>query len=216
MIKYSMTIFYKKFSYRIYKRNTVIDYRGIGGIKLKRLGLVALLVVLTLIVTSTIVQADPWSAIVSGYAVTTNHHGEEVLIPPVPPLRARVGVLAENLYDPSSEAGVYEVRVDLRDPDGNVVDSDTVSWTQFSDATYKGKPIKGAWTGDLVPGVWVVGHYSVKAYFFDKYGKELAQMDDLTAMRATTVMVVPEVPIGTLTILLTMLASLAIFARKRF
>jgi len=178
---------------------------------MKKLGLMALLAVLTLIVTPTIVKADPWSAIDSGYAITTNHFGEEIVPPPVPPLRVKVGVLKE-IFD---SLGITEVRVDLRDPDGNVVDSDTVS--AFLDGTSPhGAPVKYAWTGPLEPATWVVGDYSVKAYFFAGAGKNLAHTEDLTAMRATTVMVVPEVPIGTLTILLTMLASLAIFARKRF
>lgn len=178
---------------------------------MKKLGLLALLVVLTLIATPAIVQADPWSAVDSGYAVTTNYHGVEVLPPPDPPLMAKVGVLTEKF----ESLGVYEVRVDLRDPDGNVVDSDTV--TSFSDGTSpKGAPIKYAWTDALAPATWMVGDYSVKAYFYAEDGKEIAHTEDLTAMRATTVMVVPEVPIGTLTTLLTMLAGLAIFARKRF
>jgi len=180
---------------------------------MKKLGLIALLAVLTLIVIPTIVQADPWSAIDSGYAITTNYFGQEVVPPLDPPLEAKVGVLTE-LFN---SLDVYEVRVDLRDPDDNVVDSATIAAAAFLDGTSpQGAPIKYAWTGPLEPATWVVGDYSVKAYFFAEDGKELANTEDLTAMRATTVMVVPEVPIGTLTILLTMLASLAIFARKRF
>jgi len=180
--------------------------------KLKKLGFMAVLIVLTLSFIPMIVRADPWSAIDSGYAVTTNHHGEDIDItkPIDPPLRAKVGFKDEN--------GVYEVRVDLRDPDGNVVDSDTVEWpADFDDGTSpKGADIEYAWTKDLEPNTgWVVGHYSVKAYFFSEDGKELANTEDLVAMKATTVMAVPEVPIGTITILITMLASLAIFARKR-
>jgi len=186
---------------------------------LKKLGLLALLVVLTLIIIPTIVQADPWSAIDSGYAITTNHFGEEIVPPPDPPLQVKVGVLAENFYDPIvNPTGVYEVRVDLRDPDDTVVATDTILLADFTfevGGSPQGADIYYAWTDDLVPATWVIGDYSVKAYFFAGTEKELAHTIDLTAMRATTVMVVPEVPIGTLTILLTMLAGLAIFARKR-
>jgi len=180
---------------------------------LRKLRFVLLAVVLALIAIPTIVQADPWSAIDSGYAITTNHFGEVIIPPPIPPLEAKVGILTE-LFD---SLDVYEVRVDLRDPDDNVVDSATIAAAAFSDGTSpKGAPIKYAWTGPLAPASWVVGDYSVKAYFFAEDGKELAQTEDLTAMRATTVMVVPEIPIGTVAILLTMLASLAIFTRKRY
>lgn len=176
---------------------------------------------MTLIVTPTIVHAGPWSAIDSGYAVESNYHGIEIIIPPPPTdLRARVGCLTENFYDPISGAGVYEVVVHLRDPDGDVVDSATVSWTDMVPGTSPhGAPIMWQWTSVdhyFAPATWEVGDYSIKAYFYDEHGKELKNEDDLTAMRATTVMVVPEVPIGTLIIMLTMLAGLAILARKRF
>lgn len=178
--------------------------------KLKKLGLVALLTVLTLSIIPMIVLADPWSALGSGYAVTTNHHGEDVMIPPDPPLQARVGFL--------DGLGVDSVRVDLRDPSDTVVASVTVTSFTFNDLPPGEDDYWDAWTapGALDPASWVVGHYSVKAYFFDDTGKELANVEDLTAMRATTVMTVPEVPIGTLTILIAMLAGLTIFARKRF
>lgn len=180
---------------------------------MKKLRPIALLAVLMLVVIPTIVQADPWSAIDSGYAITTNYHGVELDITSPPTnLKAKVGVLTEKFVS----LGISEVRVDLRDPDGNVVDTDTV--TLFSDGTSpKGAAIKWGETDPLAPTTWVVGDYSVKAYFYADADDvvEIAHTEDLVAMRATTVMVIPEVAIGTLTILLTMLASLAIFARKK-
>ena len=182
---------------------------------MKKLGLVALLVVLTLIATPTIVQADPWSAIDSGYAISTNHPGEEIDITQPFELKAKVGFLAS--------IDVDKVIVELRDPDDNVVDTAEVVAPWQTGWSKKGNEYKWNWTRPLDPAktgnIWVVGHYSVKAYFYAKAGqgwKNLANVEDRVSMRAFTVMTVPEVPIGTITILLTMLASLVIFARKKF
>jgi len=170
---------------------------------------------LALMAMSTVVQADPWSAIDSGYAVSTNYHGEETPVPPDPPLMARVGVLLENF------ALLDYVEVHLRDPSDDVVDIVVVPASAFVPGlSPKGADIMEAWSDPLEPeeGTWLIGHYSVKAYFYAVEGAaepELANCEDLEAMRATTVMTIPEVPIGTLTVLLAMIAGLAIFARKR-
>ena len=159
-----------------------------------------------------VVHADPWSAIDSGFAVTTNHHGEDIVPPPVPPLQAKVGLLLEYFAD------LDYVEVRLRDPDEDVVVTVIIDDTdpRWQDGTSPhGKPIKYAWTDDLVPAVWEIGHYSVKAYFVLIGEKDINTVEDLDAMRATTVMTVPEVPLGTLAVLLTMLASLGILARRK-
>jgi len=196
----------------------------IGGSKM-RFRIVTLLIVLTLMVTPVVVFADvpydagPWSAIDSGYAVTTNHHGEDVPIPPFPPLVAQVGLLAEHF------PGLLYVRVDLRDEDDGVVDSAYVYPEDFvADLSPQGEPIMYALTkitGDdddvLAPDTWEAPmHYSVKAYFFLEGGNiGPPEAVCLEAMRAVTVMTVPEVPLGTLTVLLTMLATLGFLARKK-
>lgn len=187
---------------------------------MKKIGLVAVLAVLTLIATTTIVQADPWSAVDSGYAVSTNYHGQEIdITSPPTDLFAKVGIRTSVL----AKFGLTldYVYVELRDPNGDVVDDDIVGdqpgeLNLSPPYSPKGNEIWYGETDHLAPSTWVIGDYSVKAYFYAPGGKEIANTDDLVAMRATTVMVVPEVPIGTLSILLTMLASLAIFARKKF
>jgi hypothetical protein len=186
---------------------------------------IALLIVLTLMVTPVVVLADvpyddgPWSAIDSGYAVTTNHHGEDVPIPPFPPLVAQVGLLA--VHFPYLEY----VRVDLRDEDENVVDSAYLYPGDFiaNEFSPQGEPIMYALTKEtgtddevLAPDTWEAPmHYSVKAHFFmdEEYGKPNPLVAE--AMRAVTVMTIPEVPLGTLTVLLTMLATLGFLARKK-
>jgi len=174
------------------------------------------LMALTLFIIPVIVLADPWSAINSGYGVTTNHHGEEIVPPGDPPLAAKVGLLTEKFLFENGTTRLINVTVDLRDPYENVVDTQTVYPEDFGPGTSpNGQDMNFTWTDPFEPDTWTVGHYSVKAYFYLKGGQGLANAEDLDAMRATTVMSVPEAPIGTLTILLTMIAGLAIFARKR-
>jgi len=112
---------------------------------MKKLGLVALLVVLTLIVTATIVQADPWSAVDSGYTVSTNYHGQEIdITSPPTDLFAKVGIRTSVL----DKFGLTldEVYVELRDPNGNVVDDYTVDSFTLSSSP-KGNPILYGETG---------------------------------------------------------------------
>ena len=182
-----------------------------------RLKLLALSAAVILVVLTVVVQAGPESAASSGWGVTTNYHGQEVLISVLitDPLEAQVLVGFPENWD-----ALYEVTVVLRDPDDEPVATITrpkneLDWQPGT--APNGRVLRTAWIGPLIPDTgWTVGHYSVKAYFYADDGTTLANDEDLSAMRATTQVVIPEAPIGTLTIIITMLASLAIFARKKF
>lgn len=153
------------------------------------------------------VLADPWSAIDSGFAVTTNHHGEDIIPPGDPPLRAKVGLLA------SEFPRLIRVEVELRDPDEVVVDTQVVLPGSFSPGTSPGgNPITVAWTDPFAPASWTIGHYSVKAYFYLTDARDLANAEDLDAMRAVTVMTVPELPTGTLGAVAALFAGLGIYS----
>jgi len=180
-----------------------------------RFKIIMLLGILALMSITIVVLADPWSAIDSGYGVSTNYHGEDTPVPPDPPLRAKVGVLLENF------AILDYVEVHLRDPDENVVDIVTISSSAFvSGLSPKGADIMWAWSDPLEPeeGTWLIGHYSVKAHLYAREGDvvyEIANCELLEAMRATTVMTIPEVSIGTLGVLLAMFTGLALLTRKK-
>jgi len=186
--------------------------------KLKKLGLVALLVVLMLIVTPTIVKADPWSALEgSGYAVTVEGFPLEEVYPG-DVIRAYAGTTY-----PEEEVE-YVVFLWLA-PDETVIsdphDSHDLSgfgpdpigmYTDF-DVRVASCEIT---VGTDIP--FIVGDWGVQAEFWGPDGKlkGTGSSTGIVKIRATSFYAVPEVPmIGTLTILLTMLASLAIFARKR-
>ena len=172
---------------------------------MKKFWLVALLVVFTLIVTPTIVQADPWSALGgSGYAVTTEPFPLEDVLVNVDEVTAKAGTTDDNVQ--------YVVFRWLA-PDGTVPHTDTVEYPDFDweyDPTYE-MDVKIA-RSTFIPTM--VDDWGVQVFFYGEGGH--LRGEAIIRIRATSFLVVPEVPIGTLTILLTMLASLAIFARKRF
>ena len=149
--------------------------------------------------------APRWDSIQSDYAVTTNRFGEDILVH-VDEVVAMAGTT-----DPLVTSVTFRFF-----PPG---EEEEPAWTEpVSDPNYvwdswKSIPFRrydsSAYTFDMV-GDWGI------QVFFNGTGGHLRHTTDIIRIRATTAMVVPEVPIGTLTILLTMLASLAIFARKRF
>jgi len=170
---------------------------------LKKLGLVALLVVLTLIVTPAIVRADPWSALGgSGYAVTTE---------PFPLEDVEVGVDEVVAKAGTTDSNVEYVVFRWLAPDETVISrpEDIVSVASETDPTY-GDILVARST--FVPNM--LGDWGVQVFFYGEGGH--LRGEAIIRIRATSFFVIPEVPIGTLTILLTMLAGIAIFARKRF
>lgn len=176
----------------------------------------ALIAILMLMVIPAVAQADSSSASGSGYSVTTNYQGIFVLPPPIPPLQAKVSVLTGEKFD-----SLWKIKIDLRDPSENVVDTVICLKTDlvwYDGTAPNGKPIKWAWIGPLepeAPYAWTVGDYSVKAYFYATDGNDIANILCLEAMRATTVMMVPEVPFGTIATLLAMFGALGVFALKK-
>jgi len=189
---------------------------------MKKLGLIALLAVLTLIVTSTVVQAQ-WSALNSGYAITTNYHGIDV------PLGESVTAWAGTTM-PDGPGSVVKVRFIWKDPDENVVwDPFDTTLDKYTTPAYPpGAPQEIIDWATNHPGidVWyatdeqtpaVYGDWGVQAEFWGPGGKlkGTGGSEGIIKIKATSFFNIPEA-ISTLTVLLTMLAGLAIFARKRF
>jgi len=188
--------------------------------------LVALTVVLMLVGITMAAQGGPDSAASSGWGVTTNHHGEDVLIGDLISGATDLRVKLLVADDPAHFGVFYRVTIHLRDENEEVVaemsyDKDDLSpWEDWT--APNGRAIKYAWTdpvdewdNPMEPDEWTLGHYSVKAFYYAIDGQSLGNDEDLEAMRATTQMVVPEAPTGTLAVLLAMFAGLALFAKKR-
>jgi len=61
-----------------------------------------------------------------------------------------------------------------------------------------------------------IGDWAVKAKFINSYGQTWASDNDSFPVRATSFHVIPEVPLGTIAIILTMFGAIGLFAiRKR-
>jgi len=187
------------------------------GRKVKLRSFLAVVLILSLLVLgSTLVQAQ-WSALDSGYAVTTDYHGVDV------PLGVEVTATAG-----TTNSGVKKVEFRWLDPYGNEVFG-LISVSVFGPYT----------TPNVPPGVpqeivdWALknpgidvyyaqntqsperaGDWAVQAIFYDSGGRGHGPFEDKVAIRATSFNVIPEAP-STIVILLGMFGALGVFALKK-
>jgi hypothetical protein len=189
-------------------------------------------IVTTIIVTSLLIIGSTnlahaqWSAISSGYGVTTDWHGQDA------PIGVSVTATAG-----TTDMSVDKVEFRWLDPEGNVeiAINVTVSDAYITPATPADPPdnwdlpdeIK-EWATDNpdIPVKYAqnfqtldeVGDWAVQAHFIDTdhNPKSLrGRNTDIIAIRATSFNVVPEVPYGTIAILLSMFGALGLFAIRR-
>jgi len=160
--------------------------------------LLALLVsALTFTISVGVTQA-PWASINSGYAIWTDPAHE---------------VLVENevtAFAATTNFGITEVKFYWMDPSGTKYGPFVVEREEASDTWKDGIHVlefENKYTPDTV------GEWAVQAFFYD--GSELEGSPPQEAIRAVSLTAVPEAPIGTVTIALSVLAVLALFARKR-
>jgi hypothetical protein len=154
------------------------------------------------IFSATSVAYAQWSAISSGYAVTTDYHGEEV------PLGALVTALAG-----TTDADIDNVTFLWKYPDENVVytEANVPVWSNGS--TYDGKLIYYA-TSSYTPDV--LGDWGVQALFIGEDGKTKADHDDVVMIKATSINTIPDLPVvGTAGALMTMLLGLSLLLHKK-
>jgi len=161
--------------------------------------------------------AAQWSAMSSGYAITTNWHGEEV------PIGESVTAWAG-----TNDSTVKKVEFEWKDPDENLIFNENV--TIFGPYTTpnvpSGAPQEIVDWADKYPGRTiyyatntqapdVIGDWGVKAIFHDS-GTIQGQDSTIVAMRATSFDVIPEIPIvGTAGATIAMLLGLGLFYRKK-
>ena len=158
-----------------------------------------------------------WTALSSGYAATTNWHGDPV------PIGESVTVWAG-----TTDTKVVEVLFRWRHPDDSVSAEVTVT----IDGPYTTPTVPAGvpqeitnWANDH-PGVSVyyasntqlpdeLGDWGVTAFFIGPGGTTKADIDETIAIRATSFEVVPEVAIvGTAGAAVAMLLGLGLFHRK--
>lgn len=142
------------------------------------------------------VGADFPPALSSGYAVTTDWHGE--LVPAGSPVNATA--YTTDLY-------VKKVEFIWKYP------NETVFWdvnvTVQPDGTYKGDIVY--WANNTQTISAPLGDWAVQTLFYDETGHIRGQDSDIVAIRASSFNVVPEVPFGTTATILVFFGALALY-----
>ena len=164
-------------------------------------------VIVALLILSSAVYA-PWTTLGTGYAITSNVHGIDIL--PGTPVTVTAGTLDPNV-----------VNVTFRwhePPDGNgpVRWEDTVEI--FTNNTF------GEWNNGTTAEIRyaenthhpdVLGDWGVQAFFRDSTGKDKANLTDVIKTKATSFNAVPDVPYGTIGAAAVMLIALGLFVIKK-
>ncbi|MEM1507721.1 MAG: hypothetical protein QXY73_04025 [Candidatus Bathyarchaeia archaeon] len=143
-----------------------------------------------------------WSALASGYAVTTNYHGVDV--PPGTLITAIAG---------TTDGNVKSVTFLWKDPDGSVAFEETKS-IYTNGTTYNGKLIRYA-NSSYIPDT--LGDWCVQALFIGTRGTTKANTEEVIRIRATSFNMVPDFPaVGVAGALSVMMLSLYYFyVRKK-
>lgn len=147
----------------------------------------------------------PWQTLGTGYAIDTNYHGIDVF--PSTPVTATAGTL-----DP----GVVNVTFRWHMPNGTPRwDVTKVVWTNGTQGQWN----DGTWANISYANdtriLDVLGDWGVQAFFIGPEGSDRANLTDVVKIRAQSFNVVPEVPLGTVITVASMLAALGIFTLKK-
>jgi len=190
-------------------------------------------VVLAVLLTSLLLLAGvnladaQWEALSSGFAVTTNYHGIDV--PLGQPVTATAGWAPSLAPELLRDIVVHTVEFVWHYPDGTVAFSETVDISEESITTPDVPP--GLIPPEIsdwatkYPGVkyWyaqssqiptVPGDWGVQAIFHDTI-RICGKNSDTVRIRSTSFNMVPEVPIGTVAILLSWIGVLGIFVVRK-
>jgi len=147
-----------------------------------------------------------WNALNSGYAITTNYHGKNVL--PGTLITATAGTIDSNVLNvtfvwkfPNETIAFIDAEI--------VVGGNGTEWTDSSGSF----PIYYAQSSYRPT---IVGDWGVQAFFNGPGGHIHGQGTDIIAIRATSFNVIPEIPvIGTAGAAIAMLLGLGLFTTRR-
>lgn len=148
-----------------------------------------------------------WNALNSGYAVTTDYHGEDIL--PGTLVTATAG---------TTDTNVQNVTFVWKYPDGTEAHTDPEVEVEFignywtnSSGTFPIYEADSSYTVGLPFGDW-----GVQAFFNGPGGHLRGQESDIIRIRATSINVVPEIPVvGTAGAAAVMLLGLGLFWHKK-
>jgi len=158
------------------------------------------LLILGSLILSSAVYA-PWTTLGTGYAITSNVHGIDIL--PGTPVTVTAGTLDNR---------VVNVTFRWHRPNESVAWEDVVNvWTNGT----MGQWNNGTWAliryaqDTHVPDE--VGEWGVQAFFQDSEGRDRAGLEDVIKIKATSFNAVPEIPLGTIAAAATMFVAFGLF-----
>lgn len=184
-----------------------------------RFAICAILFGSLLIFASTSIAYAQWDAISSGYALTTDWHGQD-------------GPIGQSVTATAGTTDNVVKAVEFRwlDPSGNVVWNpdipvfgpyttpdvpDNVTLPQEVIDWANDNPGVSVWYAQNTQIPNVLGDWAVQAIFHNPGKVMRGKNCDMVCMRAPSLHVIPEVPFGTIAILLSMFGALGVFAIKR-
>ena len=148
----------------------------------------------------------PWSTLGTGYAITSDYHGIDVM--PGTTITVTAGTL---------DASVVEVTFRWHMP------NDTARWEETVAVSTNGTT--GQWNNGTTALIRyaqstripdVLGDWGVQAFFQDSTGREKSGLEDVIKIRATSFNVVPEIPlIGTIGATAAMFLGLGLYMTRR-
>ena len=147
-----------------------------------------------------------WSALSSGYAITTDYHGKDVI--PGTLVTATAGTTDPNVLNvtfvwmfPNESIAIIDAEVVVWSNGTKYPDDDTGSFIYYAESSFRPT---------------VVGDWGVQAWFNGPGGHLHGQETDIIAIRATSFNVIPEIPlIGTAGSIIAMLLGLGLFWNKK-
>lgn len=144
-----------------------------------------------------------WSAMNSGYAITTNYHGINVF--PGTPITATAG---------TTDVNVMNVTFVWKFPNETEAFVDSEVPVEFKGRYWDGLPIYE--TNSSYTPVMPLGDWGVQAFFNGPGGHLQGQGSDIIKIRATSFNLIPEVPIaGTSGAAIAMLIGFGLFLNKK-
>jgi len=175
-------------------------------LKLRVISLTMLFIVHVMLFISAVYA--PWSTLGTGYAITSNYHGEDVI--PSTPVTVTAGTLDQNIVQvtfrwhepPDGNGPIAREEAKLVEPNGTMGEwnNGTTALILYANDTY-------------APDI--VGDWGVQAFFQDSAGTEKAGLENVVMIRATSFNTIPEIPVGTISATVTMLIALVFFMGKK-
>jgi len=163
--------------------------------------------ILGLLILSSVVYA-PWTTLGTGYAITSNVHGMDIL--PYTPVTVTAGTLDSN---------VVQVTFRWHRPAGSVLPPIPDVTKPVYTNTTMGQWNNGTWAliryanDTKIPDE--IGDWGVQAFFRGPDGKSRANLTDVVKIKATSFNAVPEIPFGTIAAAAAMFIAFGLFIIKK-